>query len=392
MPYITIFRPPRTHQVTFDEILMGEVEIPQSAMRSGPIADTVTRFYPSVSPKLLRRVDVPSLIAKLSTFCEAHSSLFVDNKQSLYSTFYIPKRSGGLRRIDAPNEDLMNALRELKSIFESQFGALYHTSAFAYVANRSTIDCVKRHQGNESRWFLKTDFSNFFGSTTEEFLFRMISQIFPFSAAVQCVAGKTAIKKALSLCFLNGGLPQGTPISPMLTNLMMIPIDFKLANSLKQRGFIYTRYADDIIISHKYSFIFMDIVKEINGVLSEFEAPFRLNSGKTRYGSSSGSNWNLGVMLNANNEITLGWRKKKQLRAMINSFVLDSKNNIPWDYHDVAAFSGLLSYCKMVEPSFYAQLLRFTYEKYGVDLKILIQNKLNGGSEHGTEVPDSLWI
>ncbi|MCL2052843.1 MAG: hypothetical protein FWG90_00155 [Oscillospiraceae bacterium] len=46
--------------------------------------------------------------------------------------------------------------------------------------------------------------------------------------------GVIELQKALSLCFSNGGLPQGTPISPFITNVMMIPLDHKLSNSLRQ--------------------------------------------------------------------------------------------------------------------------------------------------------------
>ena len=53
------------------------------------------------------------------------------------------------------------ALRTLKAILETDFGALHHTSAFAYVKGRCTLDAARKHQQNESRWFLHTDFSNF---------------------------------------------------------------------------------------------------------------------------------------------------------------------------------------------------------------------------------------
>lgn len=380
MPYVTVFRPPRVHQISFDEIIRGEVAVSSSAFNTGPVTDTITRWYDTVGADLVRKFDIPSIITRLEAFNNAHAALFEAERQSLYRSFCIPKRSGGVRNIDAPNDQLMEALRQLKSLFESFCGALYHTSAFAYIQHRSTIDCVKRHQGNASRWFLKVDFSNFFGSTTEEFLCRQLMLIFPFSEILFHHRGNPALKKALSLCFLNGGLPQGTPISPMLTNLMMIPIDFELANRFKKKGFIYTRYADDIIISSKYSFMFTEVIQEVNEVLNKHHAPFCIKKEKTRYGSSNGSNWNLGVMLNSDNEITIGWRRKKQIRAMTNSYVLDKRNGTPWPYEDIASYSGLLSYCKMVEPSFFAQLIRQSNEKYSINLMEMIKHDLNGGA------------
>ena len=184
----------------------------------------------------------------LRDFNNTHAPLFEVERKSLYNSFKIPKQSGGLRPIDAPTKPLMEALRQLKAILEIQFRALYHTSAFAYVRGRCTVDSLKRHQQRESRWFVKLDFTNFFGSTTLDFVMSQLSMIFPFSEVMKSDEGKAQLTRAMSLCFLNGGLPQGTPISPLLTNLIMIPIDHQISNTLRdynKQQFVYTRYADD---------------------------------------------------------------------------------------------------------------------------------------------------
>jgi len=116
----------------------------------------------------LEDTDIDHMVSQLRSFNQTHEALYHVDRASLYRTFHIPKNSGGLRRIDAPVPELMCALRELKMLFETQMFALYRTSAFAYVRGRSTVDAIKRHQQNESKWFLKSDFPNFFGSTTPE--------------------------------------------------------------------------------------------------------------------------------------------------------------------------------------------------------------------------------
>ena len=40
---------------------------------------------------------------------------------------------------------------------------------------------------------------------------------------------------ALELAFMDGVLPQGTPASPLITTIMMIPIDFCLNRKLIER-------------------------------------------------------------------------------------------------------------------------------------------------------------
>ncbi|MCP6612430.1 reverse transcriptase domain-containing protein, partial [Klebsiella pneumoniae] len=44
-------------------------------------------------------------------------------------------------------------------------------------------------------------------------------------------------------------LPQGSPCSPVITNLILVSLDRRLSNLCNSVGCTYTRYADDITIS-----------------------------------------------------------------------------------------------------------------------------------------------
>ena len=378
MPYITVKQSPKTHQITFEEIISGELKMSPFVAHSE--TNTKTVYMNAVTPQMLARINIGAKIKVLSDFCAKYKHLYDVNRQELYRTFFIPKKSGGMRKINEPVNELMDALRELKDILEKEMFAMYHTSAFAYIKGRCTLDCVKKHQRNESNWFLKIDFSNFFGNTTPRFVMHMLSQIFPFSEVVKNPAGYDALSKALDLCYLDEGLPQGTPISPMLTNLIMIPIDHRLYNCLREfnkQTYVYTRYADDIIISSRRDFNKDDIIQFVCNTLSEFCAPFSLKDEKTRYGSRAGSNWNLGVMLNKDNEITVGNKNKKYFRAIISNYINDKLNGKKWDLHDVQVMRGHMEYYRMVEPKYIADVIRYNNEKYNVDLMALIKEDLS---------------
>lgn len=379
MIYVTQMTPPRTRQLTLEQVLEGEVDISGYINPVGASAsNTITRAMLSTSERLTRTIDPHYLINTLQSFSSKYKALYEVNRHSLYSTFYIPKKTGGLRTINAPNNELKAALYELKSIFEENFYAKWHTSAFAYVPGRSTVDALRRHQANNSRWFLKLDFSNFFGSTTENFLFDQLSMIFPFSEVVRFKAGASALRKCLSLCMLDGGLPQGTPISPMLTNLMMIPIDHRLANELHHLGMVYTRYADDMMISCLRGFDPEKVSARVSEALRTFHAPFSINEKKTHYGSRAGNNWCLGLMLNAENNITIGWKNVDRFKAMCNSYILDRKKGVRWELHDVQTFSGLISYYLMVEKDYISHVIDHYNQKYHINLMQCIHDDLGG--------------
>lgn len=377
MVYITVMQSPIYHQMTLEEFLFQNFQAP--TILNTNVSNTRTYAYETVSEYFTSRIDTDALIRKLVRFNEQTEALRAQERSTLYETFHIPKKSGGLRRIDAPKPELMNALRNLKTIFEEDFHALYHTSAFAYVKNRCTVDAVKRHQKNNSKWFGKLDLHDFFGSTTLDYVIKMFSMVFPFSEIVKFPNGEAELRKALDLAFLNGGLPQGTPLSPLITNVMMIPVDYKLANAFRdfdKQRFIYTRYADDFIISSKVDFDVHRVEKLVVDTLHEFGAPFTINESKTRYGSSAGRNWNLGVMLNKDNEITVGHKKKRQFQSMLYNYITDKRKGISWPREDVQTMQGLHNYYRMVEPETIDAIVKHTNEKMETDVLRLIKDDL----------------
>lgn len=204
--------------------------------------------------------------------------------------------------------------------------------------------------------------------------------IFPFSEIYKDESGSEILSQAIDLCFLNGGLPQGTPISPMLTNLIMIPIDHRLTNTLRDfRGnhYIYTRYADDILISSKIKYNHEEIVRYINGVLMEFRAPFHINPEKTRFGSRNGHNFNLGVILNEKNEITVGYKRKMAFRGQLNDYIRRKMKGESQSLHEIQIMDGLLSYFSGIEPEYWKRVIDRFNEKYQINLKRMIREDLH---------------
>lgn len=307
-----------------------------------------------------------------------------------YRTFDIPKKTHGYRTINAPVEEAMKAMRSVAHYLGLITEYKFHNSAWAYVPGRDVVGAMKTHADNKSRWFLKIDLKKFFDSCTPTFIEEQLMQVYPFGYIYEHAdetkyeAAKQTLGKLIRWCTLEG-LPQGTPISPILTNIIMIPIDYqitKLLNDLvdtdditKQR-YVYTRYADDIIISAKTSFDYQKIVNSIRTLLRG--TPLNINNEKTRYGSSAGRNWNLGVMYNKDNKVTVGYKRKQQIKVIVNNFIKDGET---WDFKDLCYLQGQLSWIKNVEPDYYNGLIRYLNNKYNKDviasLIAMIKSKIN---------------
>lgn len=377
--YITTPLAPRYPQIPMDALF--DFDETFAADRYKPICDpsathTAIRtgvprtVYSMWRPERLQH----ALVAFLEQFADV---IDLPNYRHLYNHYEIPKKNGKTRPIDEPLPPLRAAQDKLVEIIKTCMPATHHAAAYAYVEKRETLHAVKKHQSNNSHWFAKFDFTNFFGSTTPEFLERMFKQIYPFSWLYENGCGDL-LPKALSVCFLNGGLPQGSPASPLLTNIMMIPIDHELNKTLHnydRRSFIYTRYADDIQVSCTVDFDVKVIERLIVDTLKKFQAPFSLNREKTHYGSRSGRNWMLGIKLNAENKTTVGYVNKKFMKATLTNYIMDRKkgDNRRWTLNEIQTMSGNLSYYRHIEKEYFDQVVTRLGEKFGIDIDAAIK-------------------
>lgn len=381
MPYIVTKLEPRKGEISIldfldDKVTLDMLKPPTKFQKTA----TRTDFYKEIRPEKLAAINIPAYIKTLETWYEQYKEFDLDDMNSLYTTFYVPKQKSTpehpkWRKITAPQDDFSVALSALKDIFERfMHGCYYHTSAFAYVKGRCCRDAGEKHVMNN--WFLKLDFSDFFGSTTLDFVMRMFANVFPFSEIVKSLDGVTILQKCLKMCFLDGGLPQGTPTSPIITNIMMIPFDHTLTKGLRdkrvekdgnQYGYTYTRYADDLAISCKVDFNVKEMIKNVEAVLDRYQAPFKLGHDKTQYGSNAGSNWLLGFMLTQDHKITVGYKRKKRLKAMLNNYLMDRAHGKPWDLAEVQHLHGEMEYCTHNDESAVYIIKKYS-EKYGVDI------------------------
>lgn len=155
-----------------------------------------------------------------------------------YNSFLIPKKTGGHRTIKAP----LGSTKILQEKLKPMFVKLYRTklAVHGFVPNKSIVSNAQAHR--KKRYVLNIDLKNFFPSIHFGRL-RGLFMSYPFNM------GPKAATIVAQICSSNQQLPQGSCVSPVLSNFIAADLDKKLTVLAKRYKLTYTRYADDITFS-----------------------------------------------------------------------------------------------------------------------------------------------
>lgn len=171
-----------------------------------------------------------------------------------YVTFEIPKRTGGMRTLSAPHDDLKKAQHW---ILEHVLAKLPVTdAAHGFVPGRSVVSNARAHVGRDV--IVNCDLKDFFPSITLGRV-RGVFEAIGYSPAVATVlallcteAPRTRVThegKVLWVAVGPRALPQGAPTSPALSNKIARKLDQRFLGLGAKMGWYYTRYADDLTFS-----------------------------------------------------------------------------------------------------------------------------------------------
>ncbi|MDR3367987.1 retron Ec67 family RNA-directed DNA polymerase/endonuclease [Rhodoferax sp.] len=255
--------------------------------------------------------------------------LFKLTDSQRYFEFEISKRSGGTRTISAPTEKLKRLQSNLTNLLSNCLKELDDTGirktpfVHGFVKGRSIITNAKVHRNK--RWVLNLDLQDFFGvinfgrvrgTLIKDRCFQLHPDVATLIAQIAC---------------RNNGLPQGSPCSPIIANMVARSMDLKLIDVANQYGLRYSRYADDITFStRKHEFPEAVARNSVPGgshdwVLGEklkkvlIRSGFAENPNKTRLQYLESRQEVTGLVVNKRVNVTREYRK--QVRAMVHSLV-----------------------------------------------------------------------
>lgn len=163
-----------------------------------------------------------------------------------YTTFEIDKKSGGKRKIKAPAPKLKKLQSHLSHVLYQCLAEIERESgtkpiSFGFRRGRSISENASRHK--RRRWVLNLDLDDFFPS----FNFGRVRGFFLKDKAFG-LHPEVATTIAQIACD-GAALPQGSPCSPVISELIAQILDMRLVRLAKKYGVTYTRYADDITFS-----------------------------------------------------------------------------------------------------------------------------------------------
>lgn len=189
------------------------------------------------------RMDVPPLVADRGRRSVSALAKWVGMTEGelraipiTYKRFAIPKRSGGKRWLHSPGPELKEVQRRLLRRVLAKLKA--HPAATGYERGHSIVTNAKHHE--KRAVVVRIDLVNFFGTTRMEAVHAYFLKI---------GWSREAADLLTRLCTHDGGLPQGAPTSPRLSNLVNWELDAKLQGLADKRGARYSRYADDLTFS-----------------------------------------------------------------------------------------------------------------------------------------------
>jgi hypothetical protein len=164
-----------------------------------------------------------------------------------YRYFVKRRKDGRARPLAEPNAALKAIQHDILQHYLED-ARLAHPTAMGYRRKRSIADHAWTHAGAST--VIVCDLADFFPSTAA---WRVEAwwKTRPIRANhYKPEPMSEAFAHVLTLLTTDqGGLPQGAPTSPALSNVVNYPLDVALSRKAAQAGAVYSRYVDDIVFS-----------------------------------------------------------------------------------------------------------------------------------------------
>lgn len=158
----------------------------------------------------------------------------------------IPKPDGGVRLLGIPTVTDRFIQQAIAQILSSIYDPIFSDNSYGFRPNRSAHDAVRKAKGyiqEGHRWVVDMDLEKFFDKVNHDRLMGTLAKRIEDKRLLKLIR-----KYLKSGIMINGvvttneeGTPQGGPLSPLLSNIVLDELD----KEMEKRGHKFVRYADD---------------------------------------------------------------------------------------------------------------------------------------------------
>jgi RNA-directed DNA polymerase len=232
-----------------------------------------------------------------------------EDTNSLYQISEIPKKTGGYRKIHSPNSDLKIVLKCINILLRSVY--IPHPNAFAFIEHKNIVDNARMH--TNKRFVYNIDLKDFFYSFDYN---RIKTALYKEPFNLNTSKEKEEIAYWISILTtykINGKqvLPQGSPASPVLTNIICRRLDDKLNCLAKEFSLNYSRYADDITFSSDQHIFHGKFISKLNRLIQS--EGFVINESKIRLQNQGERQIVTGITVNKGTNVSRAYIKELRM-------------------------------------------------------------------------------
>ena len=161
----------------------------------------------------------------------------------------IPKDGGGYRKLGIPSIMDRIVAQSMSSVLDEIFDKDFTESNFGFRKGKSQHDAIKSIQAKlqkDKSWGVSIDLKSFFDEIPHGLILKLIRRKIYDEQFVTLIARSIKAGVIVDGQFekTTKGTPQGSPISPILSNIVLNELD----HELERRGLNYCRWADDFVI------------------------------------------------------------------------------------------------------------------------------------------------
>ncbi|MGF1724029.1 reverse transcriptase family protein [Photobacterium nomapromontoriensis] len=274
------------------------------------------------------------------------------SRVSHYQHFALSKKTGGTRLISAPMPRMKRAQYWL---LDNILNVLpIHNAAHGFIAGRSIVSNAKPHTNKQV--VINLDLKDFFPTVSYprvKGLFKQAGYSEELAVTFALLATKPdtqAVEMDGQVWHITGServLPQGSPCSPAITNVLCRRLDARLQGMAHKLGFCYTRYADDLTFSSDDTDKIQSLLWRCQHIVTD--EGFILHPDKTRVMRKHQKQAVTGIVVN--DGLSVDRPTLKRFRATVRQVELDGPEGKHWGTGELfQCLTGYANFVAMVAP------------------------------------------